>query len=389
MLLLVLLFLGISYAGQLEELINTALENSPRLKRYDYLASSAIKRGKYSLSLPNPVFYFGLSNLPTSKLYPTSKEPMSGYTIGISQMYTLPIKRQLENSVYKSQREEIRKDLEVEKKELIRDLKVKYLEWLYTFKREELLKKNLSEAAFLIRLAEENYRYAKATLSDVILARTKRIELESMLVGLQEERKTLEEEISYLVGKRVDLRPEEVDFHAPNTEDLSHSPYLERIKAQVERLKAELQRLKVEHYPDLELMLEYMVRPAMDNLVSLRVGFTIPVWKGKKEDLAVLSKEEEIRSKLEELKDTQLRLIREMNELKVQLEAKKRILKLLDDLLKEKETEAKALELAYTYSKADLRDVVKLYQELWDLRMKRLEVELSIQKLYPALEALI
>lgn len=96
LLILNLFFFSLSKAGELESLIDYALKNSPRLKVYQSMIESTKHRETYSKSLPNPSLSVGLNNLPLNRPYPNKYEPMSNLSIGISQMYMLPIKRERE-----------------------------------------------------------------------------------------------------------------------------------------------------------------------------------------------------------------------------------------------------------------------------------------------------
>jgi len=316
---------------------------------------------------------------------------MSNLSIGISQMYMLPIKREREALMALKERLALLEEEELLKRELIKDIKLSYLEWLYTFKREDVLNRIKREIDTLYKLAEENYKYGKANLSDLLFLKGEQIKVESELEKVKLERESKKEELDYLVGKRFELKGEEVYFKREEFPEvnLDENLYIKRLKAQREKLVAEVERRKVEYLPDIELMAEYMIRPSMENMFSLRAGVSLPIWKSKREDLLVLEKLEEVKAKDWEIENTRLELRKTLNSLKIEYGRLKEILKWTEELIEEKEKEIKALELAYRYQKADLRDLLRLYRELWELEINRLDVELSIQKIWPRLEVLL
>uniref|UniRef100_A0A7C2V4P1 TolC family protein n=1 Tax=Hydrogenobacter sp. TaxID=2152829 RepID=A0A7C2V4P1_9AQUI len=391
LLILNLFFFSLSKAGELESLIDYALKNSPRLKVYQSMIESTKHRETYSKSLPNPSLSVGLNNLPLNRPYPNKYEPMSNLSIGISQMYMLPIKREREALMALKERLALLEEEELLKRELIKDIKLSYLEWLYTFKREDVLNRIKREIDTLYKLAEENYKYGKANLSDLLFLKGEQIKVESELEKVKLERESKKEELDYLVGKRFELKGEEVYFKREEFPEvnLDENLYIKRLKAQREKLVAEVERRKVEYLPDIELMAEYMIRPSMENMFSLRAGVSLPIWKSKREDLLVLEKLEEVKAKDWEIENTRLELRKTLNSLKIEYGRLKEILKWTEELIEEKEKEIKALELAYRYQKADLRDLLRLYRELWELEINRLDVELSIQKIWPRLEVLL
>lgn len=391
LLILNLFFFSLSKAGELENLIDYALKNSPRLKVYQSMIESTKHRETYSKSLPNPSLSVGLNNLPLNRPYPNKYEPMSSLSIGISQMYMLPIKREREALMALKERLALLEEEELLKRELIKDIKLSYLEWLYTFKREDVLNRIKREIDTLYKLAEENYKYGKANLSDLLFLKGEQIKVESELEKVKLERESKKEELDYLVGKRFELKGEEVYFKREEFPEvnLDENLYIKRLKAQREKLVAEVERRKVEYLPDIELMAEYMIRPSMENMFSLRAGVSLPIWKSKREDLLVLEKLEEVKAKDWEIENTRLELRKTLNSLKIEYGRLKEILKWTEELIEEKEKEIKALELAYRHQKADLRDLLRLYRELWELEMNKLDVELSIQKIWPRLEVLL
>lgn len=388
MLLLTLFFLfSFSYGGELEEILSYALENSPKIKEYEKLKKSLEYRENYALSLPNPIFFVGLSNLPINKPYPNAKEPMSSFTIGFSQMYVLPIKRELESKAFYNERKTLEENEEILKKELARDIKLKYLEWVYTFKKEKILLNVKSEIEKLEHIAKVNYTYGNATLSDLLSLKGEVLKISKDIESLKELRGKLKEEIDYLVGKGFELKGEDVKLpHADFNTDPDNTVYLRKLKTELSTLDAELQRKKVEHLPDFEVMVEYMARPSMSHMFSLKIGFTVPIRRDERENLAVLEKLSQIDAKREELKDTILKLRKLLNTLRLEYESKKELLRITEELLKEKSNELKALEIAYQYNKASFKDILRLHKEMWELKVSGLELELELNKLLFHLE---
>ncbi|ADO46168.1 MAG: TolC family protein [Hydrogenobacter thermophilus] len=388
---LFLCLLSLSWAGELEKLIWYALENSPRIKQYEKLLQSFEYRERYVKSLPNPSVFAGLSNLPVNRPYPNSKEPMSAFSIGFSQVYTLPVKRELEAKVAREQKLQTQAGMLLLQKELIRDIKLRYLEWLYTFKKESLLRAIKESVDALESSTRENYRYGRATLSDLLSLKGEKIRVQKLLIEVKQDRERLKNEIDALVGASFELKGEEINLQGPDFEsiDLQKSPYLREKYAKLRELEAQLERKRVEHLPDIELMVEYMARPSMSDMFSVRIGFSLPVWKSRREDLMVLEKREEIQASREEIKNMELELKRAISNLRVDYESKREFLKLTQELINQKKEELKALELAYRYSRADFRDLMRLYRELWELELNRLDLELRLKSIPIELEALL
>lgn len=382
LMILILFIVSFSTARELEDLIKYALEHSPALKTYQHMKRSLEYREKYSKVLPNPSISVGLNNLPLNRPYPSKYEPMSSLSIGFSQMYVLPIKREKESLVAKAEGRIFTFQEEVAKRELLRDIKLRYLEWFYTYKREELLRKIISEIRSLEKITEENYKLGKASLSDLFSLKAEALRIERDIKNLSEERRLLKLELESLVGKALELKGEEPVIEEVDMDrlDLERSPYLMVVFSEIEKLRAELERQKVEYLPDVELMAEYMIRPEMENMFSLRASVSLPIRRSRREELMVLEKLEELKAKEQELERMKLQLRREVSSLKVEKERIEGLKSLTESLVKEKEGELKALEVAYSFGKVDFRDILRLYRELWELKMNLLDLDLELKK---------
>ncbi len=157
--LIFLLFLtGNIYAGELEELIQFALKNNPKLKSYDNLVKSFQHRAEFSTALPNPQIAFAINNIDTEDWFPTKKNPMSSFGLYISQKYDLPTKRERSSLIFQQRSKEVEKQRIKYQKMLIRDLKILYWEFSYSFEMERILKDIEKEIASLMEITEEKSR---------------------------------------------------------------------------------------------------------------------------------------------------------------------------------------------------------------------------------------
>lgn len=384
-----LLIINFSFAKELEDLIDLALKNSPKVKQFDHKIKIYSLKENSSKSLPNPTFYFGLSNIPTSKLFVTQQEPMSSFLVGFSQRYTFPFKRELESSIYKSESKVSETEREILKREIIRDIKTNYYQWLFTFKKEEILKSIIKDLENLIVFAETNYKYGKANLSDILSLKTEHINIQKDLISLYNERKNIEEDIFNLVGKKVEFKQEDIKYQFEEKYDFSKSPYLEKLIKEKETLENVKKKTAVEYFPDIEFMAEYMFRPAISNLFSLKVGIDIPIWKKSKEDLLVLESQENIREKEKEINSLYLEIQKKVNQLKNNINTTKQLLRFTDEILKNKENEIKSVELNYKYGKSEFKDLVNIYKDIWEVKLFKVDYEISLIKFYVELESIL
>ena len=88
---LITLTLGISVAqpDTLSNLIDQALEVSPKLKMLEMKKNAALNRVEQNSNLPDPMLGFGFMNLPVNS-FSLDQEPMTGIGVGLSQSFPFP-----------------------------------------------------------------------------------------------------------------------------------------------------------------------------------------------------------------------------------------------------------------------------------------------------------
>ncbi len=390
--LFVLLFLiGVSFSetDELEKLLDFALKNNPAIKSYSNLRSSFLHKAEFSRSLPNPTLSLSLNNLDTERYIPHRKNPMSGFGIYLSQKYLLPVKREKTSQIFLQKSSEVEIMEEKFKKELFKKLKILYWDFAYSFEMERILLKTKEEIEFLKDITEEKFRYGKALLSDLLLLKVELLKVDENLARAERLREATIKRIHALAGGTIDLKGSPLKVPAFPSRFLfekNSDVLLQREK--LKTLKAQIERAKVEHYPDLTLSAGYTIRPDIPNLITLKVGFTLPVWKEKRENMLVLEAQEKYNYQLLQLKDTELKVRGEFNALRESYRITRKILQTVEEEIEEKKKEIETLLLAYRYEKTDIREILRAYRILWDLELKKAQLLKELNQITARAEAL-
>jgi len=366
------IFFSFVYSSQLEELINFVLENNQKLKSFENLEKSYVLKGKFKKALPNPELRFTFRNFDTEVPVARKENPMSGYAITFMQKYILPVKRERTFEIFKNKAMEVKIRKEVYEKELIKNVKILYFNYLYTYEKEKILKELKNDLYTLLESLSEKYAKNKALLSDLLMVRTEILKIEEELGKNEALRKALIGEIFSLAGKKFDLKPEKLELHAfPERFSENRSVYVRLLSEELNTLRKELERAKVEHYPDLNFLAEYVVRSGNPDLFSLGVGISLPVRYKNRERFLVLEARERIKAKVKEIKFTKNLVKEKFLGLKREYELTLKALKSLKKEIRKKEQEIEALFLAYRYDKVDVREIVRAYRDLRNLKIQR------------------
>ena len=386
---MILVGVATAYPPELEKLLNFSIQKNPGIKSYDSLKKSFLHRAKFLKALPNPVLSLSLNNLDTKRYIPNKDNPMSSFGIYLSQRYVLPVKREKASHVFIQKGAEV--DLMKEKfvKELLKKLKLLYWDFSYSYEMEKILFKTREEIKSLMNITEEKFRYGKALLSDLLLLKVELLKVEEMLSNAKKLRETSKERIYALAGGRVKLKGSPMKLVPfPDSFSPERNVEVRLMDEKLKTVKKEIERAKVEHYPDILLSAGYGIRPDIPNLITLRTGFTLPVWKSKREDLLVLEAQERYRSLLMKLEDTKLRVEGEFNALKESFRITSKILSTVEREIEEKKKEIEALMIAYRYDRTDVREILRAYRILWSLELDRAKLIKELNQTVAKAEAL-
>ncbi len=385
----VMLLIQLSPGGQLEELVNRALESNPLLNSFKHKRNALEHRAKFSLSLPNPSVRLSLNNFATNYPYPTKKNPMSSVGVYLSQRYILPQKRILQSKVESEKKSVVSASEEVYKKELVKKLKLAYYDYQFSFVYEDILEKIYSEIESLLKVAKDRYTYGKVLLSDLILLKTELIKVEEEKQKALRLREIALAKIESLVGEKVELKPEKGQLlQFPKDFEVSRNVSVRKLLRELEVIKRKIDRKKVEHLPDISLFGGYMLRPDLPDMVSVGVSATLPVWYEKREKLLVLEEQENLNSKKAELENTKLMVKGKYEALKDTYMTGREILKKVDEEISEKRKELEAQLLALEYEKEDIREILRTYRNLWSLELMREKLITELNQTVAKAEAL-
>ncbi len=381
-LIIFLLFYTLGYADQLDELLKFAENNSPKIKEFDKLANILSLQEKYSLTLPNPKILFGLNNIELNKPYLSSNNPMGSLSVGISQDYIPFIKRKIDSQIFLKEKKLTNINKTIFEKQLKRQIKESYVDFIFTYRKEKVLEEQLNLYKRYKNLIEENYKYGKSGLKDILSIDTKILEIQKNLEEIYKEREIQKYKIFYLIGGEFPLKYEkDIENKELIYEDVKNSLYLKQINLEIEKIDKEIERSKVEILPNLEFMGEYMYRTGMPDMVTLKIGIQIPIFKSRKEDLLLLQKKEERLMKQLKFEDEKLKLTNVIQTIKLTYEKNSKILNLYNQIVDEKEKQIKAIELSLKYNKTDLNELIKTLEDLLQVKLEILNIKIENLKL--------
>lgn len=295
-----ILFTALSFAQTetLQDLINIAIEVSPKIKMLEMKKQAASDRIELNSNLPDPMLSLGFVNLPVNS-FSFTQEPMTGKIIGLSQAFPFPGKLNKQAEVNQKDVDIVEQEIRDAKNEIRRNVIKSFNELRYIRKSIEIAEESkelLNQIAEVVRA-----KYSVSTASQQNLLK---VELE--ITNLSETIEDLKSKENFQLSmlNALLLRNEksqiltsdfpQIEFQSFTIDALIDSaiqyrPYLKGIKEakQKESLKQSL--AEYDYYPNFNLALQYSFRDKiektntpLDDFFSVVLGISLPLNYGGK-----------------------------------------------------------------------------------------------------------
>ena len=281
----------------LASLLTTALTNNPELKSSQSRWQMYTSKAKQASALEDPLFMFKLQSMPAREPFVFNKDPQSAKVIGISQQLPFWGKRALREEVAQFEAESYRWAIEERKLELARMVKEAWYQLWAIDRKLGIIDKNLKIMTDFITITESKYSVGQGVQQDIYKAGLEKSKMLDMQITLQQQRKSLEATINYLlnrpgstpVGMIADftLPPLSLSAQQLNETAIDKRPQVKSLASLADKGHASHRLAEKEFYPDLNLAFEYMFREASMNdpgynMFSVGMTFNLPFQQQKR-----------------------------------------------------------------------------------------------------------
>lgn len=279
---------------QLAALVAEALANNPEIAAARSELDAARERVPAAGALDDPMFEFGIVNAPLEPLS-LRREDMTMKMLGLGQRLPFPGKRGLRRAVAAADAESIDLAVQETANRIERDVRVAYEELAFNEEAQKIVVRTRGALEQLAAIARSRYEVGQAAQNDVLDAH---IELERLgveLLRLAAENTALQGDLQRLLGRtapapRIHAAAQRLAAHPgsdPAAPDpaIDTRPQLLALQSLVERNARSIELAQREYYPDFDVKLQYGQRDRApdgmprDDMVSLTVGFNLPVWR--------------------------------------------------------------------------------------------------------------
>jgi cobalt-zinc-cadmium efflux system outer membrane protein len=282
----------------LQNLIETAIEVSPKLKMLLYKKEAASNRIEQNSNLPDPMLTLGFANLPVNS-FSFTQEPMTGKIIGLSQAFPFPGKLNEQADVNRKDVDIVEQEILDANNEIKKNVIESYDELLYIRKAISIANSSKDLLNNIAEVIRAKYSVSSASQQNLL-----KVELEITNISEKIEDLKSKENSQLAILNALLLRVEdspilttgfpEIDYKFFTVEALidiakKYRPFLIGIKdaGQKEELKKSL--VEYDYYPNFNFALQYSFRDRiaktntpLDDLFTVILGFSLPLNYGGK-----------------------------------------------------------------------------------------------------------
>lgn len=275
----------------LDQIVQEALQNNPEI----LAARSKWEAYKYKIpqasALEDPMFSFGIINLPTS--FSFHQEDMTMKEFSISQKLPFPGKRPLMRQMAEKEAESVFTEIQGKVHQIIKDVKTAYYDLSHVYRTTAVTQRNKQILEDFAKIAETRYEVGLGIQQDVLKAHVEVSKMVDELIMLNQKKRALDAKIDALLNRPPGTavgEPEEVVFRPfPFTlEELQKmavemSPTLNGMKKMIEAKEKAYALAKKEYYPDFNLRFAYGQRDKLmgmkqDDMLTGMVEMNIPIY---------------------------------------------------------------------------------------------------------------
>jgi len=290
-----------------DQLVDEALQNSPEISAAKIKWEVFKEKIPQSYALEDPMFGFGIVNLPTN--FSFKEEDMTMKEFSISQKFPFPGKRPLMKEMASKEAEAVSTEIQGKIHQIIKDVKTAYYDLSHNYRTTEVTQRNKRILEDFAKIAEARYSVGEGIQQDVFKAHVEVFKMVDDLIMLGQRKRALEAKLNALLNRPPETpmgEPEEVVLRKfPFTIEelqkmaLEMNPTLKGMKKMIEAKEKAHALAKREYYPDFNFKFAYGQR---DNSPDMRrrdmltgmVEMNIPIFYKSKQGRKVAETKAEI-----------------------------------------------------------------------------------------------
>ncbi len=274
------------------EAVSVVRDANPALAAARFRADAVSAQVPQAGALPDPMLSFALMNRPVWSF--GTSEPMTMNQLQLTQTFPWPGKLGFgkERQRFMADAQQLEAD-EVEVA-LVARVQSVYFQIAYIDRALAIMEDTRHLLRDFLQVASAMYAVGTALQQDVLQAQVAIAAMTEDITVMQEERIAMAARLNALLGRDATVAVGALELPSPTSEPvpavdsligtaLAHRPALRAARARVDAATAGYGAARRELYPDFMISLGYGQRPQFDDMATLMVGISIPLFAGSRQ----------------------------------------------------------------------------------------------------------
>ena len=272
--------------------IHLALSANPMLSAARFSADAAAQRVGPAGALPDPELQLGLMNRMISAFGSTT-DPMTMNQMLLMQMLPWPGKLGNARRAAEHTAGAARADADEQAVMLEAQVRMAYYEVADADRALEVMRRTQGLLRDFLQISTTMYSVGSAVQQDVLRAQVDVARMGEEITRMEQDRIAMAARLNALLGREATVPVPAVELPAPAGDlpptdsliarALTHRPALQAGAERLAAAAAILAGARRELYPDLQVGVAYQSRPAYDNMISLMVGISLPIFASRRQ----------------------------------------------------------------------------------------------------------
>jgi outer membrane protein TolC len=311
---------GTASVLSLENAVAIAIEGNPGLAEMRSRAEAMAAMPSQAGALPDPMVSLNALNFPTDS-FDRDQEAMTQLQIGIEQSLPFPGKLGLKERAAEFEAEAVASNVDETRLRLMHKVKQAWWQIVYLDRALEIVSRNQDLLRQFVQIAQTKYKVGEGLQQEVLLAQVELSRLFDRQIELRGLRGQQVARLNALLDRQTNtpvVLPEQVDEDLAGilqeqqlyTRAVVSRPLLEQRRQEVEAARTRREFAKRDRYPDFKLGAAYGFRDGQNpdgssraDFATIRLGMSLPLYAGRKQDKAVDQRASEFLEKQYALQD--------------------------------------------------------------------------------------
>jgi outer membrane protein, heavy metal efflux system len=276
----------------LAEALRIAAAANPMLRAAQASAIAASARVAPAGALPDPELQFGLMNRMVSD-FGSTMDPMTMNQVQLMQMLPWPGKLGNARRAAARMAGAAQADALDQALMLAAQVRMAYYEVANADRSLEVMRRTQNLLRDFLQISTTMYAVGTAIQQDVLRAQVEVARMGEDITRMEQERVAMAARLNALLGREATTPVPAVELPEPGAElppadsliagALARRPALVAGMERVAAAEATLAGARRELFPDFRVGVAYQSRPAYDDMISLMVGISLPIFAGRRQ----------------------------------------------------------------------------------------------------------